>query len=298
MLMPFEEKFLEGFSNHDRNGIRALHSEIASHVSFVNDQYGLKGDYRLKAACNVKKSPSDESEDVYRCSDIIPITVFWTLDLDQKVPMDQQINVERPHLLKIPTRYKDGIDRLAQSAAMDQGRQLELRKNGISVNSEIHPGWIYATTPLLAYIMTKRGFREGAPSEFNLDDKNSIINERGIVSTLGPVELAPGVDYIASYTVEHGMKEQIKVISGAVSEAVADGAEGKLLRHYVDLGCFEDEIFIESMFSRENDLLITLRSNPLVRIGEPPEGVERNPIKAWLENARKASHADCQLTSG
>lgn len=293
--MPFEEEFLENFNKQDRIEIKLLHDRIASHVSVQNDLYGLKGNYRLKVACNVRMFLTDQKEQINRCSDIIPITVFWNIDTDKVVLSDQQINVERPNLLRIPTRYKDGIDRMMQSSAMAQGRQFELRKNGVSENSEIDPGWTYATTPLLAYII-KKSMSPATISEGIAYRNPQITEQRGIVSTLAGLEIAPNVEYVASYTVEYGMKEQIKVISGAVPEAVTDGAEGKLLRHYVDLGCFEDEIFVESMFSREGDLLITLRSNPLVRIGEPPKGVERDPVKAWLENARKASIHDC-LTS-
>ena len=187
------------------------------------------------------------------------------------------------------------IDEICNYLLPAIGRACEMEKFGISIDAPMP--WCFASTPFLARLT--RFHAEHQDGNHGNLARQKIGETHGIIHTVGDYSIFGATSYEWS-----GPGEPEKIIlqdfstaidddetetDASIPEAALQGMKGIALSRVVAIdGMNCDDIIIESaaveenLATYENQLVLYLQPLPLTRCGNPPTGVEHDPVKAWM----------------
>lgn len=277
----------------DEESAAALRARIASEVDAVNDRFGLPDKWRLRAEVVIMK-PDADREERGRAGVGLGLSLRTAiLDNEPIVKLTWGDPKQRPNGHHAFVVYADGggdedetseqhIEKTALQSALVLGRDQELHEAGLDPAKP--PLWARVTTPIFARTLEAHRKIRKAKNKWLADQP---VKENGAI-------MEPDGWYALNdrtgYTFSWWTGTQNLDLHYELPESVMTNLETMKLSDLasiqgIDLRGIDAEISANS----GGGVFVSFKRDDLVRLAPSPAGIEEDPVKAWLNAAKRTT---------
>ena len=274
------------------NIIRDMKRTLAEAIEEIEAEHGVNDRYRLKGHFEWHERLSTESfTPGTRPGHMLELS-WGNKELPNGI---NRVPFLLPHKKVYLKRIIEEVRLTANQRTSIVGRDQELREANIEHNQMVRPpDWAKAVT-MIAYRLAHKRFETGEESCLGL----SFCEGGPVLSIDTPWEIQRDISYhYDAWSLMEWLDIETRLpVIAQISSRLKGKPLSSIIEFTGDLKNITDGIKIEKAgIHKEEDMFgdydrtpwVSFKTNKLVRLDEPPEGIEIDPMKAWLAAAQRS----------